>query len=190
MRHPKCCLSLSQPLLDTLARVLQEHLDPRGGGLVLSVGCGTGLLEELLHVRVAGGNGLRVEGVEVAGGGGGGAGGADAEGLAYLPEDRANTVPGTWALSRRAADADALLFVYPRSEGLVRRYAEARASGSDGGGGGGARLVVWLGPAADWEGFRGALEGGDGGGLRTVSTAVGRECGVSEYEMMAVLEAE
>lgn len=175
VRHPKCCLSLSQPLLDTLGRVLQENLDPPG--LVLSVGCGTGLLEELLHRHVAAG-GLRVEGVEVAG--------EDAHGvfLAYLPEDRAHTVPGTWALSRRAADAAALLFVYPRSEGLVRRYVQQARETAPGGGG---RLVLWLGPAADWDVFRGALE--DGGRLRTVRTAAGPECGANEYEMMAVLKA-
>ena len=61
VRHPQCCLSLSRRLLDTLGRALQAHVGP--AGLVLSVGCGTGLLEEHLHRRVAAG-GLRVEGVE------------------------------------------------------------------------------------------------------------------------------
>ncbi|KAI3328650.1 hypothetical protein F4824DRAFT_405365 [Ustulina deusta] len=157
-RHPGCCLSLSQPLLATIRTLLRSipvitpstNPDEKGGGdehastpqsepaLLLSIGSGTGLLEELLHIylnhdahRPLGqGNssptsndpdasGLagtwRVEGVEV-----------NQVVNLHLPEDRINHVAGTWAiLESRVRDATALMFVYPRDGALVRRYIDA-----------------------------------------------------------------
>ncbi|KAI0401482.1 hypothetical protein F4802DRAFT_580402 [Xylaria palmicola] len=135
-RHPGCCLSLSRPLLTTLASLLDSSISPSHHpsdppALILSIGSGTGLLEELLHAHLdpdpppaaaapPGGRWRRrrwcVEGVEV-----------DPPAVnVHLPEDRVNRVPGTWAvLGSRARDAAALLFVYPRDGALVRRYVNA-----------------------------------------------------------------
>ncbi|KAI3319876.1 hypothetical protein HD806DRAFT_251106 [Xylariaceae sp. AK1471] len=140
-RHPGCCLSLSRPLLFTINSLLTSSIpgtpfsdpDPEPEpGLVLSIGSGTGLLEELLHTylttHVTHDTQLlregdrdnrcwrwRVEGVEV-----------NSNVNVYLPEDRINHVPGTWAVLEkkrtRARDAVVLLFVYPRDGALVRRY--------------------------------------------------------------------
>ncbi|KAI1733462.1 hypothetical protein F4680DRAFT_441653 [Xylaria scruposa] len=130
-RHPGCCLSLSEPLLATIRTLLDPipHLDnkihngyKREPALILSIGSGTGLLEELLHVYLNKGDHVstnsssaenwRVEGVEV-----------NPAVNIYLPEDRINHVLGTWAvLETRAREATVLIFVYPRDGALVRRY--------------------------------------------------------------------
>ncbi|TRX90542.1 hypothetical protein FHL15_008515 [Xylaria flabelliformis] len=132
MRHPGCCLSLSKPLLATIGTLLDSipHLDNNKShdghkpepALVLSIGSGTGLLEELLHIYLNNDDHVsinsnsaknwRVEGVEV-----------DPAVNIYLPEDRINHVLGTWAvLETRAHEATVLMFVYPRDGALVRRY--------------------------------------------------------------------
>ncbi|GAW24111.1 hypothetical protein ANO14919_136920 [Xylariales sp. No.14919] len=146
-RHAGCCPSLSQPLLSTIAALLHSTTavaatTPASTGaqsrgpapLVLSVGSGTGLLEELLHAYLnqhpptpstIHSGPWRVEGVEV-----------NPAVNVHLPEDRINHVAGTWAvLESRARDAAALLFVYPRDGALVRRYVDAfmRPAGDYGG---------------------------------------------------------
>ncbi|KAI1347879.1 hypothetical protein F5Y01DRAFT_318287 [Xylaria sp. FL0043] len=154
-RHPGCCLSLSQPLLATIRALLQSIPDDKKSSdelesasqsapaLILSIGSGTGLLEELLHIYLndssdRGRDSLspapvptrdwRVEGVEVN----------HAVNI-HLPEDRINQVAGTWAVHEpRAHDATALMFVYPRDGALIRRYIEVfMAAGDDGRRGGG-----------------------------------------------------
>ncbi|KAK8105783.1 uncharacterized protein PG998_003742 [Apiospora kogelbergensis] len=185
--HPNCCLSLSTPLLETLkSELYRNDVDNAGKppvppGLILSVGCGSGLLENLLHSHLTRGDPdvaevLSVEGAEVAT--------AATTIMSYLPEDRANTVPGTWALCRRAEDATALLFVYPRSVDLVKRYVDAFFARDK------ARTIIWLGPQADWDVFRPALEGHNGPLPEApLKVREGSSCGVGEYEMMAVLQA-
>ncbi|KAI0418214.1 hypothetical protein F5X98DRAFT_122761 [Xylaria grammica] len=147
-RHAGCCPSLSQHLLSTIAALLHSTTavaatTPASTGaqsrgpapLVLSVGSGTGLLEELLHAylnqhpptpsAISSSIPWRVEGVEV-----------NPAVNVHLPEDRINHVAGTWAvLESQARDAAALLFVYPRDGALVRRYVDAfmRPAGNDGG---------------------------------------------------------
>ncbi|KAI1148160.1 hypothetical protein F4825DRAFT_111438 [Nemania diffusa] len=143
-RYAGCCLSLSNPLLATISSLLtsthaaaadershDEHAPERGPALILSIGSGTGLFEELLHTHLnnpirldasppppnhAGTSrwrrSWRVEGVEV-----------HPAVNAHLPADRMSHVPGTWAVhAARARDAAALMFVYPRDGALVRRY--------------------------------------------------------------------
>ncbi|KAI0547792.1 hypothetical protein F4679DRAFT_553396 [Xylaria curta] len=124
-RHAGCCLSLSEPLLATIKTLLDSipHLDNKPEpALILSIGSGTGLLEELLYVYLNDDDHVsinsnsaekwRVEGVEV-----------NPAVNIYLPEDRINHVLGTWAvLETRAREAMVLMFVYPRDGPLVRRY--------------------------------------------------------------------
>ncbi|KAK7982056.1 hypothetical protein PG988_004294 [Apiospora saccharicola] len=182
-------MAASEPLApSTLKDLFQDDSSSSSGrerpeSLVLSVGCGSGLLESLLHSYltqeeaqeepvVAMTTSVRVEGVEVA-----------SATSSYLPEDRANTVAGTWALCRRAEDAAALMFVYPRSVDLFKRYVDAFF------GSGKARTIVWLGPQADWEVFQPALEGQHGASKAQLTIREGSDCGIGDYEMMAVLQA-
>ncbi|EED12799.1 conserved hypothetical protein [Talaromyces stipitatus ATCC 10500] len=146
LRHPDCCCSLSSTLLDAITSNLCENID---SGLVLSVGSGTGLLEALLlslwtSSFVSVGRKLNMEGVEVLG----------SESLdlhspnRYLPEECFNVVKGSWALSSRVKQAAAIMFVYPRSTELVRRYMEEAALFSDK-----LHIALWLGPSSDWAEF-------------------------------------
>ncbi|KAH9989490.1 hypothetical protein F4779DRAFT_264699 [Xylariaceae sp. FL0662B] len=179
--HPGCCLSLSTTLLEHLGSLLSSgtaHTDSR---LILSIGSGTGLLEELLHRYLTNNHHhhhhhptYRVEGVEVS-----------ASTNAHLPPHRLTVVAGTWAVCRgRAAGAAALLFVYPRSAALVRAYVDAFLV--DGGDEGGVELAVWLGPKTDWDESFAACFRDPGLGLE-VEVWRGADCGLVDYEMMAML---
>jgi hypothetical protein len=129
-RHPHCCLSLSLPILAAILSRL-----PAACPLALSVGSGSGLLEQLL--RRANPR-LDLHGAEVA---------AGAQN-AYLPADRVRRVAGTWQVcAPLAARASAWLFVYPRSPALVRAYLDGTARAAR------LEVVLWIGPAADWELF-------------------------------------
>ncbi|KAK8011143.1 hypothetical protein PG990_010108 [Apiospora arundinis] len=185
LSHPNCCLSLSNTLLKTLHDLFRNDAKAARptSEVILSVGCGSGLLESLLQSYITQREKddpavtipKQVEGAEVA---------TDASTImSYLPEDRANTVKGTWALCRRAEDAGALLFVYPRNVDLVSRYVNAFLGYDK------ARTIVWLGPQADWDVFRPAFEQHRGPGGARLKLLEGSRCGVGEYEMMAVLQA-
>lgn len=131
----------------------------------------------------------RIEGVEVNSNSG------NSNVNVYLPEDRINHVPGTWALfgKEREEEMRAILFVYPREGVLVRRYVDEFLMGSHrrdrdmGKGEGeseGVQLIIWLGPKADWEdtGF-GAFDDREGFEILQMRDGVG----LTEYEMLAVL---
>ncbi|KAI1123995.1 hypothetical protein F5Y10DRAFT_250595 [Nemania abortiva] len=170
-RHPGCCLSLSEPLLATIASLLRspynllypdnknynEHaFGPQSRPtLLLSIGSGTGLLEELLHVylnhdaRAIPEKQIGMDDSQLTSDHTDGSSssrprlatspprpfgpGWRVEGVEvspavniHLPEDRINHVPGSWAvLETRARSAGALMFVYPRDGALVRRYVDA-----------------------------------------------------------------
>ncbi|RYP69836.1 hypothetical protein DL769_005188 [Monosporascus sp. CRB-8-3] len=182
--YPDCCLSISTGLLNMLTDTFRTAA---GTGLVLSIGSGSGLLEALLQSRwtasaSASDNNTttattatasraaafpRIEGVEVR-----------ASVNRYLPAAAVGTVKGTWEVAPRARSdptVAALLFVYPRSPGLVSRYLrEAEAS-----------AAVWLGHRSDWPDFEPCFAGAPGfdGAVEVVG---GRAAGLVEYEMMAV----
>ncbi|KAI1365116.1 hypothetical protein F5Y08DRAFT_304905 [Xylaria arbuscula] len=166
--------------------------------LVLSIGSGTGLLEELLHrylnsgVRdrgdevssssaatspptpTAAADGWRVEGVEV-----------NHTMNIHLPEDRINHVSGTWAiLEARARTVSVLMFVYPRDGALVRRYIDAFMMRE----GASVQLVLWLGPKCDWEetGF-GSVGAGAAAKDELEITEMRSGGGLAEFEMLAAL---
>jgi len=122
---PDCCAGLSRPLLKTLASRLPHH-----PAMVLSIGCGSGLLEGLLLLD--GDEQVNVFGVEVA-----------ACGSKHLPERRLLRVPSTSSLHPEAWLASTLLFVYPRQPTLLARYMETFLSGA-------LEQVVWLGHRSDW----------------------------------------
>lgn len=120
-----CCAGISWPLLEALAARL-----PGAPALVLSIGCGRGLLEALL-LRATDAQ-VNVAGVEVA-----------CAVTPYLPDARLLRVPRTASTHPAAARAAALLFVYPRSVSLIARYLEGFSHGA-------LALVVWLGHRSDW----------------------------------------
>lgn len=120
-----CCLAISKPLLQTLLSTL-----PQGPDLILSVGSGSGLLEELL-LQMSHDN-LNLFGVEVP-----------SCNCAYLPTEQVLRVPGTRALHPDAILASVLMFVYPRVASLIASYIDACADGA-------LEKLVWLGHRSDW----------------------------------------
>lgn len=71
----------------------------------------------------------------------------------WLPEQNTITVSGTWALvgEEWLKETGGLVFVYPRSAGLVERYlAESKEE---------LEVVVWIGPWCDVEEYEKVLEG-------------------------------
>ncbi|KAF2767767.1 hypothetical protein EJ03DRAFT_275480 [Teratosphaeria nubilosa] len=127
-----CCAGISWPLLETLVERLPEK-----PGLILSIGCGSGLLESLL-LHVAKGE-LNLYGVEVP--------------LCvnrHLPEERMLRVPCSESLHPDALLASCLVFVYPRQASLVGRYVETFLDGA-------LDQLVWLGHRSDWPDFQNAI---------------------------------
>jgi hypothetical protein len=123
--YPGCCLALSTTLLTNLHALL-----PKRPNIVLSVGSGTGLLEAVL---LASPHNLNIIGVEV-----------HPSVNRYLPYSNHREVRGTYAISDLAAAAKAWLFVYPRRWQLVGEYLDLLEEKD-------VQMVVWLGPAKDWE---------------------------------------
>jgi hypothetical protein len=132
-RHPRCCLSLSRPIIDTIV----SHL-PATAALALSIGSGSGLLEQLIHTANPH---LELHGVEVAG----------AENV-YLPAEKVHRVVGSWQVCPLGAEANVWMFVYPRSPVLVRSYLDSVSNADH------LEIIVWIGPVADWECFKSSFE--------------------------------
>lgn len=175
IRHPGYCLSISTKLIHTLTDILTTNVSDGQDNLVLSVGSGNGLLEAHLLNHLTSEPALHsrftVQGVEVR------TSPTAAPVNKYLPEQNCTTVRGTWELSPLLSTADSLLFVYPRDPGLVRRYLESRPAS--------LRVVVWLGPRADWDVFGECFQGLDGFG--DVDVVEGSDAGVAGFEMVAVV---
>ncbi|KAH8601010.1 hypothetical protein B0O99DRAFT_681865 [Bisporella sp. PMI_857] len=148
--YPDCCASISHRLLEILTENFQNI---EGERLILSIGSGTGLLEALLLSHLPSSSNLTIEGVEV-----------DSSINKYLPEQNSSIVRGTWELSPHLNHVGGLMFVYPRSPELVKRYFEN-----------GMRVEVVVGVLhrSDWTDFQESfgregwevevLEGGEGG---------------------------
>jgi len=132
-RHTRCCLSLSRPIVD----IIVSHL-PATAALALSIGSGSGLLEQLIHTTNPH---LDFYGVEVAG----------AENI-YLPVEKVHRVVGSWQVCPVAAEASIWMFVYPRSPTLVHSYLDGVPNARN------LEIVVWIGPTVDWEHFKSSFE--------------------------------
>lgn len=175
-RHPGFCLSISTKLIHTLTNILTTNGPNSNDNLILSVGSGSGLLEAhwLSHLtRLSNSTStFTIQGVEVR------SSPTAAPVNKYLPEQNSTTVRGTWELSPLLETADTLLFVYPRDPGLVGRYLKARPPS--------LRVVLWLGPHADWEVFGECFRGLDGFG--DVDIIDGGSAGVADFEMIAVVQ--
>src|SRR5215469_15699748 len=159
--HPDCCLSLSLPLLNRLAKEL-----PKSPEHVLSIGSGKGLLEQMLKTHYPS---LDIQGVEVQ----------DAYGVnKYLPERDMQTVlgsVGSCGTCDRAAVASAWMFVYPRNPLLVRKYIREFGDGE-------VKVLIWLGPRNDWDEFGPYLEDDRFEAPEQVAAS-----GLPAYELMAVV---
>ncbi|KAF9732290.1 hypothetical protein PMIN06_006677 [Paraphaeosphaeria minitans] len=152
--HPACCLALSNPLLAHLASLL-----PPAPRLTLSIGSGYGLLEALF---LAPPYSLNIIGVEV-----------QPSSNTHLPHAQHREVAGSRFLEPLAAEAEAWMFVYPRRVGLVEEYIREFGTGN-------ARAVVWVGPTADWEDYKGVFWGWD------VEVRGADEVGGRAWEVIAV----
>lgn len=174
-RHPDFCLSISTKLIHTLTTIVATNGPVSNNNLILSVGSGSGLLEALLlkHLDALPDSTSKftIQGVEVR------SSPAEAPVNKYLPEQHYTTVRGTWELSPLLDAAYMLLFVYPRKPGLVNRYLAERPAS--------LRIVLWLGPRADWEVFGGCFQGLKGFG--DVDIIEVDNSGVAEFEMIAVV---
>lgn len=174
-RHLDLCLSISTKLIHSLTTILTTNAPETSNNLILSVGSGSGLLEAHLlnHLSSLPNSTSRftVQGVEVR------SSPTAAPVNKHLPEQHSTTVRGTWELSPLLKSADTLLFVYPRDPELIRRYLAARPAS--------LRLVLWLGPRADWEVFGGCFQGLEG--FEDVVVIEGGTAGVADFEMVAVV---
>lgn len=128
-RHPRCCASLSVPLLALLDEVL-----PAGPQLTLSVGSGSGLLEACLLAWMPQRSALK--GVEVF---------SVPEVNVYLPPEHMVVCQGTWHVPEVTEEASGLLFVYPRQASTVNAYLRKATRAS---------TAVWIGPRCDADEFR------------------------------------
>jgi hypothetical protein len=165
-RPSHCCFGLSQRLIE----LLQSNF-PIRPQLVLSIGCGHGLLEHILISR-----GENVEGVEVS----------SFRGHQYLDSQKLHLVAGTRDLCDKALEASTWLFMYPKNPELVKRYLESFSNGV-------VTTLIWLGPINDWEEQIGALYDATTWSTEKwhiLNCLTGASGGVLEYEMVAIIEKE
>lgn len=160
-RHlPELCCGVSKSFID----LLLDHL-PTDGSLVLSVGCGSGLLEAiLLREARAVGRCLNLSGVEVP-----------TCQVQYLPAESVQRVAGTRDLHSNAVLATTLLFVYPRVPELIATYLGDCLDGA-------LEQLVWVGPCSDWADSERIL-------TRTftdVKIFTGQAAGLPTYELMVI----
>lgn len=158
--HPGCCLALSVPLLAYL-----DSLIPAPPSIVLSVGSGYGLLEALLLSQPGSPN---IIGIEV-----------QPSSNRYLPPAHHRIVSGTRFLEPIAEMAAAWMFVYPKRVGLVEEYLDVC-------GGGRVELILWAGPRADWEDYKGCFEGARDGIRWDLDTKSADDVGGRTWEFIAV----
>lgn len=156
IQHPDCCASLSPKLLDNIVAVL-----PRDDASIVSIGCGSGLLEALLLQKQPK---LRMLGIEVA-----------SCTIQYLSLEHVRKVSGTWEICADAFKAEVWLFVYPRTIKLVTAYLNSSAASR-------VRTIIWIGPTRDWADFWPGFQECDFVDISEVEDA-----GLANYESMIVI---
>ena len=154
-----------------------RSLLPKAPALTLSIGSGFGLLEALLLAGPArdwgqegregdeSPNTVVVVGVEVA-----------PSSNTYLPATHHRTVHGSRFLDPLAAEANALLFVYPRRVALVSEYMAAHGCGN-------LHTIIWAGPHADWDDYKSCFAAG-----WEVRTQSAQEVGGKAWDLLAVAQ--
>ncbi|KAF2016762.1 hypothetical protein BU24DRAFT_392131 [Aaosphaeria arxii CBS 175.79] len=154
--YPGCCLALSKSLLTYIHSIL-----PTSPSLILSIGSGYGLLEAaLLQAPYT----LNVVGVEV-----------QPSPNKFLPSLHHRCVPGSRFHEQLAGQASAWLFVYPRRIGLVQEYLALHGKSHS------LKMVVWMGPRADWEDYKGCF-----GDDWNVCIKAADEAGGRAWELIAI----
>jgi len=154
--YSDCCLGISQPLIDKIIALL-----PHKPGLVLSIGCGSGLFEAVLIQHAQ--DKIDLVGVEVS-----------STVDKYLGEQNIIIADGTWALHEKAQSAAAWMFVYPREPKLLAKYIDTYASED-------LKVVMWLGPRNDWPDYADVFEQ-----YQMFHVQMIEDCGLAGYEIMAV----
>jgi hypothetical protein len=152
------------PLLVYLKTIL-----PSASELVLSIGSGYGLLEALL---LQSDRGINVVGVEVL-----------PSSNRYLPPSHHLTVTGSRVLEPLAAKASAWIFVYPKRIGLLHEYIQAYGADN-------VKQIIWIGPRADWEDYRGCFQESNDALSWNVKTLTADEVGGTPWEVIAIAQKE
>ncbi len=124
VHFPDLCPAVSKPLI----KIIVESLPP-APALILSVGCGSGLLEAMC---LEGGKALNLHGVEVP----------DCH-VKYLPDTSVLRVASTSSVHEKAVLATAVMFCYPRKSELVARYLDVCTGGA-------LEQLLWFGHRSDW----------------------------------------
>ena len=157
---PDCCCSISKGLLRTLGNILAD-----ASGYVISIGCGSGILEALLSIWLERQTHSPILGLEVEG-----------RKITALPENLARYVPGTYAIHPLAEVASIWIFVYPREPGLLRKYLSEYGHRE-------VKKIIWLGPRADWLAFVHVVnENKDWAFTKMIDGS-----GIASYELLIVL---
>ncbi|KAI9656607.1 MAG: hypothetical protein M1821_004814 [Bathelium mastoideum] len=155
-----CCCSISRGLLRTLSDTIIGT-----NKVVLSIGCGSGMLEALLALWMENRINITISGVEVKG-----------SEVFALPESMVEYVPGTFALSSLAKTAHVWMFVYPRDPRLLSKYLSEHGDGE-------VEKVIWLGPRADWDNFADVFKG-----YKDWTAPVFLDdCGLVSYELLVLV---
>lgn len=124
-----CCVPISKELIDVLHSELGN-----AQGSILSIGCGSGLLERFLldHADKE----LDIVGIEIP-----------TCQIQHLPESRVIRVRDTHQLHEDAILASTLMFIYPRASSLIWRYLQlCRKSALE-------KVVLWT-TCTDWQELR------------------------------------
>ncbi|OQO00975.1 hypothetical protein B0A48_13664 [Cryoendolithus antarcticus] len=151
-----CCASLSKPLID----ILVDRL-PSQPSMCLSIGCGSGRLENYLLEATT--KPLDLYGVEVP----------TCE-VSALPPERVLRVPSTRSVHPAVKDCSAMLFVYPRVPDLVKSCMDEALAGVN------LSRVIWLGHRSDWPDYETVLSSAKG----TAEVVSGP--GIAPYELLVV----
>ncbi|KAJ8603113.1 hypothetical protein MRB53_042255 [Persea americana] len=149
---PNCCVSLSRPMIEALAVEICDQ------DLILSIGCGSGLLETLLLVMAK----VNIVGVEVP----------SCPNI-FLPSSRFIQVQSTTSVYDEAMLASVIMFVYPRSIDLIIRYLNSFIRGA-------WQLLVVICPRDEWEDMKARLE------EWTTSIKILSGIGFANHEIVAV----
>lgn len=158
--HADCCVALSKPLIQAMVDQLL-----RSPALILSVGSGTGLLENLLlqhAMEMDGSSPLDLYGIEVP-----------TCVNKYLPEERSLRVASSRNLYTDAMFASAMIFVYPRQVSLVSEYIEVGLNGA-------LERLLWLGHRSDWSDTMTTISAG------FAAIQYVEDPGIAEYELLVI----
>lgn len=157
---PDCCVAISRALIYNLISIF-----PSAPKRIISIGCGSGLLESM--ILMASHSSLDLIGVEV-----------NAKVNRHLPIDACDTVSGTWATYPNASNASTWMFVYPREPRLLALYLQKHVTKS-------LEQIVWIGPRNDWTDYHDVFAAGGLSDITMLEDGL-----VAAYEAVVIVKAQ